>query len=380
MKREDEKDPKTWTFELSVNKHINKRIGIIIFIILLLLLILSAVGVLWLAKSLGSVEEAIRIVFRVVSVILLSVLFVGWIIGKKVRKKYWPIIVIPILALIIVIFFVNKYPGGEQIQRNDIFSFAGDYLSFLGTFCLGYFIFLQDEARRIDDRRSKVRLLLEIIENAEQDLLRLRNMVTSSNRRILLTSVTYDANWRMYYHEYEALKGSNFELKQTLEYYFITIEQINNALMQGEHEFAYKLYRSFREKQNYSIRKYNLLEAQMCLQDACTDFNFINCKSWIERKDTIKLIEELCGKYYYIIENYIYVWLLRKDTMTTSEEADLAKETTDWLIHNSPEIKDIAKFPDDKRIISKVVFNCSLMMNRKSKKVQYVWGEYCLKK
>ena len=50
---------------------------------------------------------------------------------------------------------VNNYPG-EQIQRSDIFSFAGNYLSFLGTFCLGYFIFLQDETRRIDDRRSKV--------------------------------------------------------------------------------------------------------------------------------------------------------------------------------------------------------------------------------
>lgn len=152
-------------------------------------------------------------------------------------------------------FLVNNYPGEEQIQRNDIFSFAGDYLSFLGTFCLGYFIFLQDEARRIDDRRTKVKLLLEIIESAEQDILRLRNIVTSSERNILLPSVSYDVNWRIYYHEYEALKGSNFELKETLEYYFVTIEQVNNALRQGEHEFAYKLYSSFKEKENYSIKK-----------------------------------------------------------------------------------------------------------------------------
>ena len=46
----------------------------------------------------------------------------------------------------------------------------------------------------------------------------------------------------------------------------------------------------------------------------------------------------------------------------------------------SPEIKEIAKFPSDKRIINRVVFDCSLMMNRKSKKVDYVWGEYSLKK
>lgn len=73
------------------------------------------------------------------------------------------------------------------------------------------------------------------------------------------------------------------------------------------------------------------------------------------------------------------MWLLRKDSATTSEEVDLVKEITDWLINNSPEIKEIAKFPSDKRIISKVVLDCSLMMNRKSNKVQYVWGEYSLR-
>ena len=380
MKREDEKDPKTWTFELSINKQINKRTWSVISIALLLLLILSVMGVLWFTRSWESVEEAIRIVLRAMSVILLSALFVGWIISKKVRKKYWPIIVVPVLALIIVIFFVNNYPGGEQIQRKDIFSFAGDYLSFLGTFCLGYFIFLQDESRRIDDRRSKVKLLLEIIESAEQDLLRLRNIVTSSNRKILLTSVTYDVNWRVYYHEYEALKGSDSELKQTLEYYFIVVEQVNNALKQEEHEFAYEVYRSFIEKQNYSISKYNLLEAQLCLQDACTDFNLINSKSWIEKRKTIELIEELCGKYYYIIENYMYGRLLKKEAVATTQDDELAKEVTDWLINSSPEIKEIVKFPSDKRIISKVVLDCSIMMNRKSEKIQYAWGEYSLRK
>jgi len=380
VKKEESNDPKTWEFELNINKHINKRSGIIVFILLLLVLIVLIMEVVLLTKNLGSVEAAIRIVLRSVSTILLAILFVGWIFSKIVRKKYWPIIVVPVIALIIVIFLVNNYPNGGPIQRNDILSFAGDYLSFLGAFCLGYFIFLKDEARRIDDRRSKVKLLIEMIESAQTDLLRLGNIVTSSNRKTILIAVTYDENWRVYYHEYEALKGSNFDLKKTLDYYFIKIEQINNALRQGEYEFAYELHRSYVKSQCYSTSKYNLLEAQLCLQDACTDFNIINSKSWIERKETIKLIEELCGKYYYIIENYIYVWLLRKDSATTSEETDLAKETTDWLINNSPEIKEIAKFPDDKRIISKVVFNCSLMMNRKSKKVQYVWGEYSLKK
>ena len=184
----------------------------------------------------------------------------------------------------------------------------------------------------------------------------------------------------MYYHEYEALKGGNSELRMTLENYFLKIEQINNALKQEKYEFAYELHRSYIKRQCYSISKYNLLEAQLCLQNACTDFPTTNRESWLEKSKNIKLIEELCGRYYYIIENYIYVWLLRKASETTWEEVDLIEEITDWLINNSSEIKEIAKFPDDKRIISKVVFDCSLMMNRRSKKVQYIWGEYSLKK
>lgn len=140
MRKEDEKDPKTWKFVLSMNKQKYKKIGIVFLIFLLLLFITSIVGVLCFAKSLGSVEVAIRIVLKEAFITLIGVLFVGWIIGKKIRKKYWPIIVVPVLALVIIIFVVNNYPG-EQIQRSDIFSFAGDYLSFLGTFCLGYFIF-----------------------------------------------------------------------------------------------------------------------------------------------------------------------------------------------------------------------------------------------
>lgn len=134
------------------------------------------------------------------------------------------------------------------------------------------------------------------------------------------------------------------------------------------------------EKQNYSISKYNLLEAQLCLQDACTDFNLINSKSWIEKRKTIELIEELCGKYYYIIENYMYARLLKKEAVATTQDDELAKEVTDWLINSSPEIKEIVKFPSDKRIISKVVLDCSIMMNRKSEKIQYAWGEYSLRK
>ena len=60
MKKENPNDPKTWKFELNINKHINKRTRIVICIVLIFLFILSIVGVLCFTKSLGSVEAAIR--------------------------------------------------------------------------------------------------------------------------------------------------------------------------------------------------------------------------------------------------------------------------------------------------------------------------------
>jgi hypothetical protein len=55
------------------------------------------------------------------------------------------------------------------------------------------------------------------------------------------------------------------------------------------------------------------------------------------------------------------------------------REIVDWLLSISAEINEIIKYPTDKRIISKVVFDCSLKFNSKSKKVNLVWGEYSLK-
>lgn len=55
------------------------------------------------------------------------------------------------------------------------------------------------------------------------------------------------------------------------------------------------------------------------------------------------------------------------------------EEVVDWLLLNSPEIKEKIKYPNEKRIISKVVFDCSLKFESKSVKVSYVWGEYSLK-
>lgn len=56
---------------------------------------------------------------------------------------------------------------------------------------------------------------------------------------------------------------------------------------------------------------------------------------------------------------------------------EINREIVDWLLANSPEIKEKVKY--EKRIVSKVVFDCSLKFESKSEKISYIWGEYSLK-
>lgn len=315
--------------------------------------------------------------------VLLLVVDAARKLKKRNVKKYLPMIIIPLIALAITIAVVNIYPDKSMsVQRANILSFCGDFLAFLGTFCLGYFIFIQDRMRVIEEKRTKIKLLNTQIENAEIRLIglsRLKSNNENSGNLSQIQTITYDPDWLMYYYEYESLRGENSDLKHTLKRFFDCIMNINIAIGNGQIDTAIKIHDKYIDCENYSTSRYNTLEAKLCLLDACSDFHVINTKSWIERKETINLINELCQKYYFLIENFVYNWLLKHQICTTNEEYDLQREVVDWLLTKSPEIKEKINYPSEKRIISKVVFDCSLKFSSKSKKVDYVWGEYFLK-
>lgn len=65
--------------------------------------------------------------------------------------------------------------------------------------------------------------------------------------------------------------------------------------------------------------------------------------------------------------------------MRKSRNNNFNRKIVDWLLLNSPEIKEKIKYPHEKRIISKVVFDCSLKFESKSEKINYMWGEYFLR-
>lgn len=389
---ENTADINSWVFEQDIEQAFMKGYGKRAKRILSVIFLCAVLGLcLYYYNRYKSIWKTATIVFCpiIVGIIIGAVLpkTLSWLWKWKIVKKCLPLVVFPAIALITVILFVNnvQLECSLPLQKSDILGFCGDYLSFLGAFCLGYFIYSQDSAKRIEEKRLKVRLLLAQIGKGNTELLRLNRLYRDTKRnqisedQIMLQSIQIDSNWLILYLEYESLKGVNPELKDTLSAFFDNITRVNVAIGKGKLETAVKINEQYIDRLMYSTQKYNEFEAITCLMDACNDSNFLNTKSWLERKETVDLINELCRKYYLLIENYVYTWLLKRKKKTTTEEDNLCREITDWLLNNSPEIQKTVRFPDQKRIISRVVFDCSCKFSPKSKKVDYVWGEYSLK-
>lgn len=386
MKKRETDNPNSWIFERGIGIPIgdvynlkgNKRWKIVRIVFVLLLL----VGYFLLSNYYGNALESGIVIIG----IEISILLFIWIWMKGIIKKYWPIFIVPLLALIIVIIVVNVYAEGDVLlQHSDILTFSGSYLSFLGTFCLGYFIYIQDRSKVIEEKRTKIRMLISLIEKTNIELLYLYHLlkddkiIQNEDKCDDVEPIPYNPDWILYYNEYEILKGANIDLKRTMESFFNNVINVNNAIKKGELERAVEINKKYLDDECYMIGKYNEWEMVTCLQEACSDACIIDSRSWIEKKETVDLINDLCRKYYFIIENYVYVWLIRHDIKATVLADDVEREIVDWLLSNSSEINEIIKYPTDKRIISKVVFDCSLKFNSKSKKVNLVWGEYSLK-
>ena len=389
---EDTADIDLWVFEQDIKQIFMKGYGKKSKTVLNIIVFCSLLGLfLYCYNYYKSIWMAVVKVLCpiIVGIIIADVLLkiLSWLWKWKIVKKYWPFITFPSIALISVILFINniQLESNSPLQKSDILGFCGDYIAFLGSFCLGYFIYCQDREKRVEEKRSKVRLLLAQIENANTELLRMNRLYRYKKHnqipedRIIARPIQNDSNWMILYLEYESLKGANPDLKNTLILFFDNIAHINDAIEKGKLETAVKINEQYIDGLMYSTQKYNELEAITCLMAACDDSDFFNTKSWIERGETVDLINELCRKYYLIIENYVYSWLLKHKKKTTTEDVDLCREVTDWLLNNSPEIQKIVRFPDQKRLISRVVFDCSCKFSHKSKKVDYVWGEYSLK-
>lgn len=384
FRKNREEDIKSWVFHTYKRRMPNPSHLILvssIFIIMLLgLLFLDSLAII-------GIEE--MLFFAMSFFILLMWLLIS-LDSRQIKWQsiwnYWPILVFPLLALSAVVALIYIYPDPEGVlHRSDILGFCGNFLAFLGTFCLGYFIYAQDRMRETEKRSEKSKLLYGLIQTANSELLRLAQLAANEEylkipgNRERIELITYDSNWNEYYYEFEALAGTNLGLYQTVQRFFDTIVQVNESIKTGQIETAAKIYERYREQEEYSLAKYNLRDVLYNLGILCEGHFIWTGGSWIEWKSNIAMINKLCKKYYYVIENYIYTWLLKHHVNSTVADEDLRREVTDWLMENSPEIKEKLEGPQVKRLLSHVVYDCSLKFRDKSTRVNYKQNVYFLR-
>lgn len=344
-----------------------------VFIVVMAALALSAyVNVL---EGMNDSNLAILTAVGIPFIVLLIVLMVLDKVLYK-RNRIFPFLFVPVFPLLIIYLFIKSNLIDGSIVKSDVLLFSGEYLTFIGTFCLGYFIYLQDVNLKIGEKRKKVEMLILEINNSEIALIKLKELYESDAFEEM-EMINYNVNWYSWYLEYESLDNCNHNIKYTIRRFFSVIDKVNYELKNGNLKRAMEIYEESVADEMYSIEEYNMIESITCLMDSCCDYRMMDTTSWIKRKENIDKINRIAREYYVPVEGYIYDLLTNKKQPTNPVITN--RQIVDWLINTYPNIKGMLKGEKDKRIVAKSVVDCALKMEEKSEIVGYVWGEFYLK-
>lgn len=298
---------------------------------------------------------------------------------------------VPVAVLIVIFLFISlfHFQGNKEITRADVLAFSGDYISFVGAFCLGYFLYLKDLERDRKEKRIQIRLLLDSLEIANRSLMRIRHAVSTIpevedvDKKLegKFRTIQYDQRWRLNYYAYESLMGPNHELKDSIEKFWEMVEYVNNNLQAGKVLNAAEICGEYiKETSIFAIQGYDFLEISLILSSAGNEFWIPTRKGFLYQKETIKQIEYLKEKYYSVIENYIYNYMVKASLTSLENNEEIQRSTVEWLCENSEEIKEYIKFDmTRKRAVSRAVFECSVQFEKSSSRLSYCWGTYSLR-
>ncbi len=103
-----------------------------------------------------------------------------------------------------------------------------------------------------------------------------------------------------------------------------------------------------------------------------------NIIPWNEDKNLTRKIDDYSKKYFDVIENRIYNYLLKSKKSEVGQEI-LLEDLVNWLL-SSEELKGLCSSPYDKRIIAEIAFKASLLMKKNQSRISFIWGAYSLKK
>ena len=337
----------------------------------------------------------------VIFLILFCVVYVGIIfivslapfsfrwIKEHLNWLLLPFVPVAVLIVIFLVIALFHFQGNKEITRADVLAFSGDYISFVGAFCLGYFLYLKDLERDRKEKRIQIRLLLDSLEIANRSLMRIKHAVSTIpevedvDKKLegKFRTIQYDQRWRLNYYAYESLMGPNHELKDSIEKFWEMVEYVNNNLQAGKVLNAAEICGEYiKETSIFAIQGYDFLEISLILSSAGNEFWIPTRKGFLYQKETIKQIENLKEKYYGVIENYIYNYMVKASLTSLENNEEIQRSTVEWLCENSEEIKEYIKFDmTRKRAVSRAVFECSVQFEKSSSRLSYCWGTYSLR-
>lgn len=315
------------------------------------------------------------IIYALAVQIIFSLLINRIRIFRYIRQQHiFPILLFAVLGISILLIIWIGYKPKTEFNKDAILGFAGDYLSAVGAFGLGYYIYMKDQKARREEKKNLCRRLMISLENTDFELLKIQK-----NKNYDRPAITYESDWLEGFFAYEDLAGhKNPDLKRTLEYHFHVIDDINILLQNGNLQDAVSRIKTYNDADNYSTRKYNRFDAHIELLNVYWD-DSVHVKSipWDEKPETKKLLKKYSDAYFGIIEQYVWNYMI-KNRLTWTNDQNLDREIADMFLQHEP-FKKIAKYPSDKRIVMKIIHMAFLMMNTRSSLLNYYWDEFSMK-
>lgn len=370
-------DPSKWIFDHDLDSAVKKQFTKRFYLVVIWFLI---------AIVLSAVAAVIRCIILQLVALLALLGLILYLSQDKIKARndvsLMPMIAVPVILWEALRLFIKIFRPEETVSKESMLGIGGTYISFVGTFCLGYFIYYRSEKERFAEKRKKVKIILSELNSIDYQIRRLETVCRNDEKIKArekqgcgIREINYSSNWELLFFDIEPLIKNSHNVRAALTSYYKHIELMNEYLEKGSVRNAVEYHKRWLDLENYSIADYTYFEARCCLMDATTEYLRMDNTPWNSQKEVRDKINTLCRKHYQDIESYIYNRL--KDGI--SDQSNFHREVTDWMINSYSDVKSAVELPSDKRIVYKVVLDCACMMESKSNRVGYVWGEHYLK-
>lgn len=295
-----------------------------------------------------------------------------------------PLFIVPLGILLITLIYLLLFPANTNwgIEKSDILSFWGDYLSFAGAFCLGYFLYLQDKNRTTKEKRIRVKNLLDDIERTYNDWMIMTvfspsifssPQEKSEERPDIFHRIEYNRNWRDDYYEYESIKGENADLKKTIENFFRSIDRVNIKVSQNDISSVAEAYQRYMNTNiYYCCEGYSYLDAIRMLSSVAKESNNEVFQAFFQRESIKRDVSQFNEKLFPVVEEYIYNRIIENAGNPLDDVVQVQRDAVDWICEHKEKFQQYTKEDvEKKRVISRVVYLCSNRLHAESNKVDY---------